>query len=429
MNVMLPPPSPGVGPIIPSDPCFNVVIVGGGAAGITVAAELRKHRPSLSVCIVEPSETHAYQPGWTLVGAGVFTRAQTERPEVSVIPKGVRWVRQAAKTLIPDRNIVELKNGSVIGYQHLVVCPGLKLDWAEVAGLEDTLGRNGVCSNYLAGQAEYTWSCIEAFRGGTALFTQPPMPIKCAGAPQKIMYLMADHLRKHGRLAAAHIEFCLAGDVLFGVKAFVPPLQKAVDGYGIKLAYKHTLKAVDGPAKKAIFLATGPDGTSTEVVRAFDMIHVTPPQGPPDVIKASPLANDGGWIDVDPATLRHTRFDNVFGLGDAVGTTNAKTAAAVRLQAPVVVQNLLASVDGTPLAARYDGYGSCPLTTAYGKVVLAEFIYGGTVTPSFPLDPRVPRTSAWLLKTKLLPFMYWNMMLRGNEFDIKHKERPLAEVA
>ena len=408
---------------------FAVVIVGGGAAGITVAAELLRHRAGLSVAVVEPSETHSYQPGWTLVGAGVFSRKQTERREETLIPEGVTWVKQAAKSFLPERNQIELADGSIVAYQYLVVCPGLQLDWAKIDGLLETMGRNGVCSNYAAQHAEYTWDCIQGFRSGTALFTQPPMPIKCAGAPQKIMYLAADHFRKNNRLINARVEFCLAGDLLFGIPAFVPPLQDAVDCYGIMVNYKQTLKAVDGPAKKAIFSVTGPDGEATEVVRSFDMMHVTPPQSAPDLIKASPLANAAGWIDVDPATLRHARFANVFGLGDAAGTSNAKTAAAVRLQAPVVVNNLLAAVDGNPLQAQYDGYGSCPLTTAYGKVVLAEFAYGGKVTPSFPWDPRIPRTSAWLLKTKLLPFIYWNMMLRGNEFDIRHRERRLAAMA
>lgn len=411
------------------DRSFSVVVIGGGAAGITVAAQLLRHRPELSVAVVEPSETHSYQPGWTLIGAGVFTRRQTERREETLMPKAAEWLKQAAKAFDPGRNRVELADGSFVGYQYLVVCPGLQLDWKKIDGLTDALGRNGVCSNYIAAQAEYTWECIQAFRSGTALFTQPPMPIKCAGAPQKIMYLAADHFRKNGRLAGSGVEFCLAGDVLFGVPTFVPPLQKAVDGYGIKVSFRHTLKAVDGPARKAVFSVTAPDGAVTELVRSFDMMHVTPPQSAPDFIKTSPLANAAGWIEVDPATLRHTRYANVFGLGDAAGTTNAKTAAAVRLQAPVVVKGLLASIDGKTSGAAYDGYGSCPLTTSYGKVVLAEFIYGGKVTPSFPIDPRVPRTSAWLLKTKFLPFMYWNLMLRGNEFDIKHRERPLAAVS
>jgi sulfide:quinone oxidoreductase len=409
----------------------TVVIVGGGAAGITVAAELRRHRPDLDVTLIDPSTTHSYQPGWTLVGAGVFSLAQTMRKEEGLIPKGVTWLRTAVTAFDPDGRQIQLADGRRVGYRMLVVCPGLQLDWDKVEGLKEALGRNGVCSNYSSDYAEYTWECLQTFRGGAALFTQPPMPIKCAGAPQKIMYLAADRWRiRRGRMQRpVEIEFCLAGDVLFGVPFFVPELQRAIDRYGIGLRYKHTLKAVDGPAKTAVFSVTDADGGTHEVTKRFDMMHVTPPQSAPDFIKKSALASAAGWVEVDPSTLRHTRFGDVFALGDAAGTTNAKTAAAVRLQAPVVVRNLLAVLDGREPSASYDGYGSCPLTTAYGKVILAEFSYGGKVTPSFPIDPRKPRRANWLLKTQGLPFLYWNMMLRGSEFDIPHRERSFAGPA
>lgn len=402
---------------------IDVLIIGGGAAGITVAAELRRHRTSLTIGIVEPSDIHSYQPGWTFVGAGVFSMQQTQRREETLIPEGVTWLRTRAGTFEPEQNAVILGDGRRLFYRALVVCPGLQLDWDKVPGLAEALGRNGVCSNYSADHAEYTWQCIRNLRGGTALFTQPPMPIKCAGAPQKIMYLASDHLRRNKLLDRVKVEFCLAGDVLFGVPFFVPPLQDTVDGYGITVNYKHTLKSVDGAARTAVFAVKGPDGRIDEVVRNFDMLHVTPPQSAPDFIKKSPLADGAGWVSVDPGTLQHMRFPNVFGLGDAAGTSNAKTAAAVRLQAPVVVRNLLSNMDKASLSAIYDGYGSCPLTTAYGKVVLAEFCYAGKVTPSFPIDPRVPRFSAWLLKQNVLPLLYWNWMLKGSELDIRHRER------
>ena len=410
------------------DESAAVLIVGGGTAGITVAAELRRHRPGLSVSLIEPSATHSYQPGWTLVGAGVFSLAETLRREETLIPKGVGWIKCAVASFHPDDNQVELTDGRRIGYRHLVVCPGLQLDWDKVEGLRQALGSNGVCSNYSAASAEHTWRCLQEFRGGNALFTQPPMPIKCAGAPQKIMYLAADRWRRLGLPRPAEIEFCLAGDALFGVPFFVPPLQQAVDEYGIALRYRHDLKGVHGPSRTAFFAVTDAEGRTSEVEKRFDLMHVTPPQSAPDFIRRSPLADAPGWVEVDPATLRHARYANVFSLGDAAGTTNAKTAAAVRLQAPVVVRNLLASVDGRPLDATYDGYGSCPLTTAYGKVVLAEFAYGGKVTPSFPIDPRKPRRSAWLLKTRFLPFLYWRMMLRGSEFDLPHRERSFPKA-
>lgn len=401
----------------------RIVIVGGGAAGITVAAELKRRDARLDVAIVEPSEAHSYQPGWTLVGAGVFTRRQTEREVRSLIPKGVTWIKAAVSAFDPENNVVSLSDGRTLGYDYLVACPGLKIAWDAIQGLRDTLGRNGVCSNYRADTAEYTWRLIQEFQGGTALFTQPAMPIKCAGAPQKIMYMMADHLRRRGKLDASKLKFCLAGDALFGVPFFVPPLQKAVDDYGIDTCYRHNLIAINGPAKAALFSVTDKDGVARDVEMRFDMIHVVPPQTGLDVVRDSPLANAAGWIEVDQATLRHVRYPNVFSLGDAASTTNAKTAAAVRLQSPVVVANLLAAIQGKDMPEAYDGYGSCPLTVALGKIVLAEFAYGGKVTPSFPLDPRVPRKSMWYLKTKFLPWLYWSHMLRGGTIDIRHRER------
>lgn len=411
-------------PVVP-EPVLKhrVVIVGGGAAGITVAAELKRGDGKLDVAIIEPAETHSYQPGWTLVGAGVFTRRQTAREERSLIPNGVTWIKDAVSDFDPDHNLVRLSDGRAVCYDYLVACPGLKIDWDAIAGLNETLGRNGVCSNYRADTAEYTWRLIQEFQGGMALFTQPAMPIKCAGAPQKIMYLMADRLKRRGKLSASKLKFCLTGDALFGVPFFVPPLQKAVDSYGIDVCYRHTLKAVDGPKKTALFAVADKDGATREVAIPFDMIHVVPPQTGLDVVRGSPLANAAGWIEVDQATLQHVRYPNVFSLGDAASTSNAKTAAAVRLQAPVAVANLQAAMANKPMPKAYDGYGSCPLTVALGKIVLAEFAYAGKVTPSFPLDPRVPRRSMWYLKTKFLPWLYWSHMLKGGTFDIKHRER------
>jgi sulfide:quinone oxidoreductase len=406
---------------IPDSDRFTVVIVGGGAAGLTVAAQLRRKRPNLSIAIIDPATTHAYQPGWTLVGAGVMALKDTLRQEGGLIPKDVRWLRAAVASFTPDDNVVTLVDGRRIAYRRLVVCPGLQLDWSKIEGLEDTLGRNGVCSNYSADTVEYTWACIQSLKGGTALFTQPPMPIKCAGAPQKIVYLASDHWRREGVLNRTKVDFCLAGDALFGVKYFVPSLQDAIDYYGVNLHYKHNLVAVDGPKRTATFAVTGPDGGSTTVTRTFDMLHVTPPQSAPDFIKSSKLANGGGWLDVDSATLRHASFENVFGLGDVIGTSNAKTAAAARAQAPVVVQNLLASLDGRPLDGTYDGYGACPLTVSYGRVVLAEFLYGGVPAPSFHYDQRKPSRFAWFLKTRVFPKLYWHMMLTGRDVTVPHK--------
>lgn len=401
----------------------QIVIVGGGAAGITVAASLKRKQAGLDIAIVEPAHDHYYQPAFTLVGGGAYDLKKTRRDERDCIPAGVTWIQAAAAVFEPEQSRLKLDNGDSLGYDYLVVCPGLQLDWHKVEGLEATLGRNGVCSNYLPQYAAYTWQCLQDFNGGQALFTQPAMPIKCAGAPQKILYLACDYWRRHKPSLQREVHFCLQGGALFGVGDFVPPLQRVVDNYGIKVDYGNNLIAIDGERREAVFEVVGGDNQGARVTRAFDMIHVTPPQSAPDFIKKSPLANGAGWVDVNQNSLRHTRYENVFSLGDACSAPNSKTAAAVRKQAPVVVNNLLKSLGRNIGEAGYDGYASCPLVTSYRSVILAEFRYGGEVTPSFPLDPLKERYSMWLLKRYGLPWLYWDYMLKGYEFDLPHKPR------
>ena len=412
----------GKTPVEVADASHEVVIIGGGAAGLSVAASLLKRRPGLDVAIIDPADIHYYQPGWTLVGAGVFDAPQTMRTMASVLPEGVRWIKAAVAAFEPERDAVILDGCRVVKYRQLVVAAGLKLDWDAIEGLPQTLGRNGVTSNYRYDLAPYTWELVRGLRAGRALFTQPPMPIKCAGAPQKAMYLSADHWLGAGVLKDIEIGFHSAGAALFGVPEYVPALMAYVRKYGIGLNLGQTLTAVDGPARRATFAINGPDGARQLVTRDFDLLHVVPPQKAPDFVRVSPLADAAGWIDVDPATLRHRRHANVFALGDVGNMPNAKTAAAARKQAPVVAHNLLATRGEASGQAHYDGYGSCPLTVENGKIVLAEFLYGGKVAPTFPrwlIDGTKPSRLAWYLKERVLPPLYWQGMLKGHEWMVQ----------
>jgi sulfide:quinone oxidoreductase len=392
----------------------RVVVIGGGAAGIATAASMLKRRPGLDIAIVEPSDTHSYQPGWTMVGGGVFDVATTMRPMASVMPKGVTWVKQAAASFQPEDNQVTLADGSTLTYEVLIVAPGIRLAWEKIEGLEATLGQNGVTSNYRPDLAPYTWELVQGLKAGRAIFTQPPMPIKCAGAPQKSMYLACDHWRRWGVLKDIEVEFRNAGAVLFGVADYVPALMEYVEKYAIDLELGSNLVAVDGRAQVAVFKTA-----EGEVSQSFDIMHVVPPQVAPQFLADSPLAATSGFTDVDQHTLQHVRYPNVFGLGDGGSSPNAKTAAAARKQAPVVAVNALRQLDGKGPTAGYDGYGSCPLTVERGKIVLAEFAYGGKLAPSFPtwlVDGTRPARLSWMLKADLLPWLYWNGMLKGREW-------------
>jgi len=412
----------GKTPTDTGDVSYDVVVVGGGAAGIAVAASLKARKPGLVIAIIDPAEIHYYQPGWTMVGGGIFEAQDTVRTMGSLIPKGVHWLKSAVAAFEPKDDAVILDGCRVVKYNRLIVCPGLKLDWHKVDGLVETLGKNGVTSNYRYDLAPYTWELVSGMKEGRAIFTQPPMPIKCAGAPQKAMYLSGDAWFRRGVLKNIDIQFNNAGGVLFGVKDYVPALMKYVEKYDASLNFFHNLVAVDGPAKKAWFDVTKPDTPVERVEMEFDMMHVCPPQTAPDFIKVSPLADEAGWIDVDQATLRHKTYDNIWSLGDVMNAPNAKTAAAARIQAPVVAANVVADINGRAPIAQYNGYGSCPLTVERGKIVLAEFGYGGTLLPSFPkfiVDGTQPSRMAWLLKEKILPPVYWGAMLKGREWMAK----------
>ena len=404
---------------------YDVVIVGAGSGGISAASSLQKRKHSLRIALIDPASEHFYQPGWTMVGGGVFSASTTRRTMQELIPAGVTWIRQAVTGFAPSSNEVQLDNGDSVNYQQLIVAPGLKLNWAGVKGLEQALGKNGVTSNYLYKYAPYTWELVQNLKQGKALFTQPPMPIKCAGAPQKALYLSADHWHRSGVLNNIEVEFYNAGGVLFGVSDYVPALQSYIDRYNAKVHFSHNLVEIDGDNKIAYFKKSGGDGEPETISASYDMIHVCPPQTAPDFVAQSELADAAGWLDVDQFTLRHRKFANIWGLGDVMNAPNAKTMAAVRKQVPVVAQNLIDTMNGKEVHAAYDGYGSCPLTVERGKIVLAEFGYGGKIIPTFPtwmLEGKQPTRRAWILKKDILPGVYWHAMLKGREWLAGPKE-------
>lgn len=400
----------------------RIVVIGGGSAGISVISSLINRINSADITLIEPAEYHYYQPAWTLVGGGLFDIKKTRRLMSDVIPSGVRWCKDKVSQVVPDERRVVTENGETISYDYLIVACGLILRWSDIEGLEEALGKNGVTSNYRFDLAEYTWQLVKGLDSGKVIFSQPPMPIKCAGAPQKALYLSCDRWRKSGALKAIDVSFCLAGQAVFGVEKYVPALTKYLQKYHAKVQFGHNLIRVDGERRLATFAVNHPSGESKEVTLAYDMLHVVPPQSAPAFIKESGLADSAGWCDVDKYTLQHQRWPNIFSAGDCTSTPNAKTAAAVRKQVVVVAKNIAALIGNHQLDAHYDGYGSCPLTVEKGKVVLAEFGYDGKLLPTFPfIDSSRPGRLAWWLKAWFLPRFYWAGMLRGVEWFTKCK--------
>ena len=393
---------------------YEILVVGGGSAGMTTAAHLAKLLPGgfrkTSLAILDRSDKHYYQPLWTLVGGGVYPREVTERRQADYIPKGATWLRESVAEFFPEENYVLTGSGKAIHYSYLIVAPGIQVDWGKIPGLSESVGKNGVCSNYSYDTVSSTWDNIKNFKGGTAIFTHPIPPLKCGGAPQKIMYLADSHFRKTGVRDKSEIIYCSAIASIFQVKRYADTLDKVIQRKGIVTKYRNNLIALRPDAKEAVFKHLD---TGEESVLRYDMIHVTPPQSSPDFVKRSPLSNQDGWVEVDKFTLQHVRHANVFSLGDASSLPTSKTGAAVRKQAPVVAKNLVSLIQGKPLAATYDGYTSCPLVTGYKSLVMAEFDYDQKPKESFPIDQSKERYSMYLVKKHVVPRLYWHGMLKG----------------
>lgn len=389
----------------------EVVIVGGGTAGITVAAQLtRGWFNRRDVAVIEPSDKHYYQPLWTLVGAGLARKEATERSEKSVMPRRATWIRDAVTEFRPEQNSLKTRDGKTITYDWLIVAAGLQINWGKIPGLRESIGKDGVCSNYSYETVDSTWEAIRNFRGGTAVFTNPSGAVKCGGAPQKIMYLADDRFRETGIREKARIIYASALPTIFAVEPYKTTLDGVIARKQIDCRFRHELIEVRSSTKEAVLQNLD---THEQVAVHYDLLHVTPPMGPPAFISSSPLADTDGWVDVDSETLRHQRFPNVFSLGDCANLPTSKTGAAIRKQAPVVVRNLTAAIERKPMTAQYTGYTSCPLVTGIGKLVLAEFDYQKQPDESFPVDQSKERWSMWLLKRYFLPIMYWHGMLKG----------------
>lgn len=412
----------------------QVLIIGGGTGGIMTAAQLQQKKSKLDIAIIEPNETHYYQPAWTLVGAGTYDFKKTAKLMKDVIPKGVTWVKDYVTGFKPESNAITTQSGQEIAYDVLVVAPGLVMEPSMTEGLEEALDKGVVCSNYT--DPEHTWEVIKNFKGGNAVFTQPTTPIKCGGAPQKIAYLAADYFRKKGIASKSNVIFATPGTVIFGVKPIRDTLMQVIHRYGMHFKPYYAPYKIDVKNKIIHFRSTAKNENQCVVTQdnllgekmdgnahiemPFDMLHLAPPQAAPKFVRDSKLANEAGWLNVDHYSLQHNTYPNIFGLGDVAALPTAKTGAAVRKQVPVVVDNIIKVLSHQKADnSSYNGYSSCPLVTGYGKMTLAEFDYEGNFTPDPKLKNMLVFDSAkehwrlWMLKKFGLPYLYWNKMMKG----------------
>ncbi len=398
----------------------HIVIAGSGLGGIALANRLTRMLDGVNITIIDAKEEHNYQPGYTLVATGVWPVSKVRARNVDYLPLSVTWKKAMVSGFDPDSNTVTTSAGEKISYDFLIVATGVHLDYGLIEGMDvRAIGKNGLMSVYPSPTAAAaTWNVMQAFskKGGQALMTLPATPLKCAGAPLKMTFMLRDRLAQAGTHGHSKILFQSALTNVFGVKVVNDNVLERWKDLGIDVGYEQTLQSIDIGARQAAFLQK-----SGEVITLpYDVIHVVPPMRAPDSVKNSPLAWQtgplaaGGWLEVDKSTLQHQRYKNVFGIGDVNGTSRGKTAATIKKSAPIVAHNLVQALQQKELNQSFDGYTSCPLITREGSAMLIEFDYEGKLTPSIPfIEPLQDSYFAWLMKYSMLKPAYIATM-KGN---------------
>ncbi|CAK8683287.1 unnamed protein product [Clavelina lepadiformis] len=390
---------------------YEVVIAGGGSGGISSGARLARALGKDKVAIIEPSEMHYYQPIWTLVGAGCKTLSESGKPTKDVIPPNAKWIKDKVEEIDPDNNSVTLSSGEKVNYKYLVCALGIQLRFDKIKGLPEAFDTPGVCSNFSAHTVQKTFAALQDFQSGNAIFTFPTPPLKCPGAPQKIMYLADEYFRKHGKREKATIMFNSAGPSIFAVKKYAESLNKVIEQKDIVTNFGINLIEVKPDTKEAVFQkVANPDEFLTF---QYDLLHVSPPMSSYEVLKSSKLADAAGFVDVHKETCQHKKYPNVFALGDCSNIPTSKTAAAVACQNAILASNLLSVRDGGKCVPKYDGYTSCPLITGYKSCIMAEFDFDLNPLETFPLDQGKERRTMFHMKADVIPNLYWTQMLKG----------------
>lgn len=394
----------------------RIVIIGAGAAGLSMAAQLRQRLDGAEITIVDSKRQHWYQPGFTLVAGGIWDKSKVVADNRDLMTGGVRWVEAMAAEFDPDANRVVTDKGETLTYDYLVVASGLQLNYGKIEGMStDLIGRDGIASVYAGPEgAAATAAVLAKFTetGGVALHGRPATEMKCAGAPLKLTFLTHARLNRAGTRSKAEIVYNAHNNAVFAVAPVHEKVTALYKEKGIKVNYGHLLVGVDPGRKRAIYRTA-----NGNVELAYDFLHVVPPMSAPDAVRNSKLAWQNGpfaadgWIEVDEGTLLHKRYANVCAVGDVAGVRRGKTAASVKHQVPVAAENLVSVIAGKPPTARYNGYTSCPLITDIGSAMLVEFDYEGRLTPSFPfIDPLREHWAPWVMKDQLLSPIYFAMV-------------------
>lgn len=406
----------------------NIAIIGAGLGGISLSAQLISDLPNAKITLFDADPMLYYQPGFTLIAAGIYDKDDVSYDKKDLINKKVQWVQENVAKLDVESKSLQTTSGATHTYDYLIIATGTTYEFELYKGLSEEIVNDpstNIASIYTADSAVKARDMLKklAKNGGRAIFAEPNTPIKCGGANKKLNFLLEDLARSEGGRDKLEMHLYTGGDSMLSSPVHAKMIEQLYIERDMPYSTRHLLVEVDKERNVAIFeklmpyRENGQDKVAKERVEVpYDYLFVIPKMKTSDFIAQAGLSiskghTAGNWVDVDKYTLQHKKYPYIFAIGDCAGIPKGKTGASIRKQYPVVAKNLIAHLQGQNLEAKFNGYTACPLLTGYGKAVMVEFNYEGA-------DPMLPCFGAtreswmnWFIKVYLMKPMVMQGMI------------------
>jgi sulfide:quinone oxidoreductase len=372
----------------------DVLVLGGGVGGTVVANLVAKELgDDARVTLVDATGIHVYQPGFLYVAVGQEQPADLQRPETSLLRKGIKLVVDRVTLIDPSTQKVVLGSGRTLRYDELLIATGSR------TVMEEVPGGAGAHDFYTIEGAARLFRALKEFKGGTIVIGVAGIPYKCPPAPVEFAFLLDDYLRSTGIRDQSTIKLLSPLNRAFTIEATSKLVQPLLAERGIELTGFFNVESVDPVAKTVTSL----EGETID----YDLLVLVPPHRGQKVIEDSGIGDERGWIPVDRNTLKHVRFDHIWVVGDATDIPITKSGSVAHYEASVAADAIVAEARGLPAPTHvYDGKVMCFLETGRGAATTIQFDYDHP-----PVSPTPARRWHWakLLFNKT----YWHTVPQG----------------
>jgi sulfide:quinone oxidoreductase len=396
----------------------RLLVLGAGTAGTMVVNKLRPRLAAdeWQITVVDQDAEHLYQPGLLLLPFGAYTPEELVKPRRRFIPDGVELRVEEVDRIDADANQVLLGDGSVLGYDYLVVATGTSPRPDQTPGMTGSEWRTSVFDFYTLEGAVALRDRLSTWQGGRLVVQVVEMPIKCPVAPLEFTFLADAFFEERGMRDRVDITYVTPLEGAFTKPVASKRLGGMLAERGVALEGDFMLDRIDNETKTLVSM--------DEREIPFDLLVTVPLNMGADVIARSGLGNELNYVPVDRQTLLSVAHDNVFALGDASDIPASKAGSVAHFSVELFVENFLDHVEGRPMTHLFDGHANCFVESGHGKGLLIDFNYETEPLPGkYPVPHVGPfslleesRVNHW---GKLgFRWAYWHLLLPGHPLPV-----------